>query len=262
MESSKDIVLRLDGVCSSAGGKILLREISFDVRNGELVSIIGPNGAGKSTLIKSISCEKQIDKGVISLDNMPIRDYDPKVRASLMAILPQANTLSFPYTVAEVIALGRTPHDTPRSTNNSIIRDILNELDLTLFTDRIYTTLSSGEKQRVQLARVMAQVWDQGDEASKVLIMDEPLTALDLKYQKELIRIFTKISARGITIVTVMHDINIAMAISNKILTLKDGEMTYFDSPENVEDANIFNSLFNINLEMHISPKNGAKLFF
>jgi iron complex transport system ATP-binding protein len=262
MGSSNDIVLSLDSVCTMANGKSLLRNISFAVKNGELVSVIGPNGAGKSTLLKCISFESPPGQGIILLNNTPIEDYDPKDRARHMAVLPQANTLSFPYTVDEVIALGRTPHDTPRNTNGVIIRDILHELDLTMFTDRIYTTLSSGEKQRVQLARVMAQIWDVGGEATKLLIMDEPLTALDLKYQKELVQIFKKISARGMAIVTVIHDINIALAISDKILALKDGEIAYFDSPGQIEDARMFSNLFNIELEMITTQEHAVKLFF
>jgi len=262
MASSREKLLSLDGIWCVSNGKYLLKDVSFDLHGGELVSIIGPNGAGKSTLVKAISCERPIDRGTIFLNGMHIKDYAPKDRARHMAVLPQANTLSFPYTVAEVIALGRTPHDVPRSTNNAIVRDILQELDLSKSSERIYTTLSSGEKQRVQVARVMAQIWDKGDEFSKILIMDEPLTSLDLKYQKELVLILKKISTLRITIITVMHDINVAMAVSDKILTMKDGEVTCFDSPEKMQDVSIFNNLFNINLEMITLPDHDTNLFF
>jgi iron complex transport system ATP-binding protein len=142
-----------------AGDHLLVDSACFEINAGEILTIIGPNGAGKSSLLKAITGEWGYSGEITS----PNLSTEHKLRARQMSVLPQFSLLNFPYRVSEVVMLGRIPHQTGNKVDQSIMQQALELMDVSFLQNRFYTELSGGEKQRVQLARVMAQIWSAED---------------------------------------------------------------------------------------------------
>ena len=235
----------------------LLNNINFQVESGEIVSIIGPNGAGKSTLLKAINGELPY-QGELTL-NLP---QDATARARQCATLPQFSLLNFPFRVSEVVQLGRIPHRTGLQVDQQIVREALELLDIEYLEDRIYTQLSGGEKQRVQLARVLCQIWRAQDcnSQTRVLLLDEPMTALDLGHQKSLFKALQHFSNNGVAIIMVLHDINMAARYSDKILALLCSEQLAFDQTSRVITPELICSLFEVDVQIVPHPKSNTPM--
>ena len=179
--------LEVRNVSVSIGNKHLLKDISLTLRPGEVVSILGPNGAGKSTLMKVMSRERKPCSGKVILNNR--ENWPLEKQALMLGVLPQSSSLSFPFTVAEVVSLGRIPCTASRAENTRIIDETLTKVDAFHLKDRNYTTLSGGEKQRVHLARVLAQLWESCPQGARYLLLDEPTSALDPAHQQLTLKI-------------------------------------------------------------------------
>ena len=249
-------VLSVENVSVRHPGRILNRsnahnlvsEVSFSLEVGEIASIIGPNGAGKSTLIKAISGELDYQGNITFYD---IPESHPQ-RAKQLSILPQSSNLSFPFRVNEVVELSRIPHKTGKTVDTNLIQHALDMMDITYFSDRLYTDLSGGEKQRVQLARVFCQLMESAGKSQfsvkngypKVLILDEPNASLDLAHQHILMQAIKKVSAQGVSVLMVSHDINLAARYSDKMLAMVCSEQVIFDKPEIVVSEDVMRTLF------------------
>lgn len=226
----------------------LVNEASFSLKMGEIASIIGPNGAGKSTLVKAISGELEYEGNITFFD---IPASHPQ-RAKQLSILPQSSSLSFPFRVKEVVELSRIPHKTGIKTDTVLIEHALDMMDITYLSDRLYTDLSGGEKQRVQLARVFCQLMEQTQSSEfsvkegypKILILDEPNTSLDLAHQHILMQAIKKVSEQGVSVLMVSHDINLAARYSDKMLAMVCSEQVIFDIPERVVREDTMRALF------------------
>ncbi|NNC99480.1 MAG: ATP-binding cassette domain-containing protein, partial [Gammaproteobacteria bacterium] len=166
-------------VCAPGSKHVLLDDISCTVSGGEILAVVGPNGAGKSTLLQTLAGDIETYEGSIDFANV---SSAIKCRARQLAVLPQFSLLSFPFRVDEVVRLARIPHQTGNAVDEEIIAAALDAMDISCLSHRLYTELSGGEKQRVQLARVLAQVWraEDADGGQRILLLDEPTTALDL----------------------------------------------------------------------------------
>jgi iron complex transport system ATP-binding protein len=156
-------VLALDKVTTRPWGPPLLQAIDLALEAGEVLGVMGPNGAGKSSLLKLVSGDMPAHAGTISFLGKPLSRWTLRERARRLAVLPQLSQLDFPYTVEEVVGLGRTPHDTGRAGDREIVCEAMAAFDVTALRHRRYTELSGGERQRAQLARVFAQVWRPGE---------------------------------------------------------------------------------------------------
>ena len=231
----------------------LVDNVSFSVDEGEILAIIGPNGAGKSTLLKAIAGDIPFH-GALTIHDL---DRQAKKRARQLAVLPQFSLLNFPYLVSEVVGLGRTPHQSGWQKDNDIIAQALELLDITYLSERKYTLLSGGEKQRVQLARVMCQIWraQDAENGTRVLLLDEPTAALDLGHQKQLVHALKEFSQQGVTIVTVMHDINLATSFADKILAMAGGQLVEFGRPQQVVTVDTMRQLFNTQVSIATHPE-------
>lgn len=238
--------------------KKLVNNVSFHANAGEVLAIIGPNGAGKSTLLKAIAGDIKFS-GNITLQGF---EDDSTLRARQLAVLPQLSLLNFPYRVSEVVNLARIPHNTGRSRDNDIVEEALTLMDINFLSERLYTELSGGEKQRVQLARVLAQIWQEGDapNGARLLLLDEPTAALDLGHQRLLMNAIREFANQGITVVMVLHDINLAARYADSALAMLCSERLAFGSIDSVINKDNIKSLFNIDVHIGRHPEHNSPL--
>ena len=229
------------------GDQCLVSQVDFDLACGEILAIIGPNGAGKSSILKAIQGELAYS-GEISL---PTLSSDPKLRARQMGVLPQQTQLNFPFTVAEVVELGRIPHATGKSKDLEFVSQALELMDISHMASRDYMSLSGGEKQRVQLARVFCQIWEPEDhKTQRSLLLDEPSSALDLGHQHHLMRAIRYFSNQNVAIIVVMHDINLAARYADKMLAMLCSEQIAIGRPEEVVNQPTMEKLFGLEVEV------------
>ncbi len=209
------------------GNKTLLHPLSLKLETGKLHLILGPNGAGKSTLVKLLSGQQKPSSGTVFYDAHKLTSYKVGHLARFRAVLSQSVDFAFPLTVNEVVMMGRYPHFSSRPTTAD---KEITSLTITLFeienlADRDYTTLSGGEKQRVQFARIMAQIWPDDDEP-KVLFLDEPLTYLDIKFQYDFLNLIVDFLKKyPLTVIGVLHDLNLAARFADNLVLLKHGHL-------------------------------------
>lgn len=209
-------------------GRELLRDVSLQLHPGELLAVLGPNGAGKSSLLRTLAGEWPFGTGEIRLNGRPLASIPRLETARLRAVMPQADRLSFPFSVTEVVLLGRTPHAARSSAaqDERIVHEVLVAVDSLSLAARDYTTLSGGERQRVQLARALAQIWDEDIREPRFLLLDEPTASLDLAHQHGVLQLLNRLKRRDIGILVVLHDLNLAARYADRVALLKDGKMS------------------------------------
>ena len=161
-----------DNISLHLSGFDLLRNISLEVEAGAVTAIVGPNGAGKSSLLKVLTGEVTATRGDVYLNQRELTHWPLLDRAQMLAVLPQHTLLNFPFTADEVVGLGRIPHQTGVTKDNQIITQALDLVDASYLQKRFYTQMSGGEKQRVQLARMLAQIWQPSDHGEQFLVLD------------------------------------------------------------------------------------------
>ena len=229
---------------------MLINNVSLNINNGDMISIVGPNGSGKSTMVKLISGELKPTMGNIQFRDISSSRWDSLELSQFRSVLPQSNHLSFPFSVLDIVKMGRYPYRNIEtySESNHICETIVDIFDLTDLLDQNYITLSGGEKQRVQLARVLAQIWSNSN-YNKLLVLDEPTSFLDISHQCALFDLLTDLNKKGITIIMVLHDLNHALMYSNKMVLLKDADLICFDETSNI-DEKMFEKVFNVNVSL------------
>ena len=235
----------------------MIDDISIEINDGDMVSIIGPNGAGKSTIIKLISGELIPTNGNVYFMDKDNLQWDSFELAQHRSILSQSNNLTFPFSVLDIVKMGRYPFELTEDKifNENICKELIDVFDLSDRIDQNYTTLSGGEKQRVQLARVLAQIYSKKNYNNKLLILDEPTSYLDINHQYSLFKYLKKLNKEGLTIVMVLHDLNHAVLNSNKMIMLKDSKIIeYGDTSKILSEKNLM-KVFNIELNLITTTK-------
>jgi iron complex transport system ATP-binding protein len=229
-------VLTADRLTYATSGRTLLDGVSFELAAGELLAVVGPNGAGKSTLLKLLSGDLAPTSGRVAIDGRPLDAFSGRQQAQRRAVLPQASSLAFPFRVHEVVLMGRTPHarGVPRREDHDVAHEALVHAGAERFADREYPTLSGGEKQRVQLARVLAQIWEPPAGGSRYLFLDEPTNNLDLGHQHHTLRVARTFAKEGTAVVAVLHDLNLAAQYADRMLLLHRGRPHALGAPEEV----------------------------
>jgi iron complex transport system ATP-binding protein len=235
------------GVGYAAAGRSLLRDVSLRVEPGRVHALLGPNGAGKSTLLRLLAGELVPAGGTITLNGRALRDWPARERARLRAVLPQSETLRFGFTVEQVVALGRLPcprHAEARELE--IVREALAATGAAEFAGRRYPTLSGGERQRVQLARVLAQIWEPVELGDRHLLLDEPTSSLDLAHQHRCLRLARDWARRGVGVLVVLHDPNLALAYADEVTLLQAGACVAAGAADAVLTAETLHSVYGV----------------
>lgn len=218
------------------GSKTILGDISFDVDTGEVLALLGPNGSGKSTLIKTICNIMEPRSGQILIDETPIEDIDITDLAKIVSYVPQSTAAATYTTVMDTVLLGRKPYVTwsYRQKDIDYALDAMKAMRIIGYSSRDVSDLSGGQRQRVFLARSLAQ-------CPSFFIFDEPTSALDLKHQMNtMIKMREVVHDKGAGMVIALHDINLAMNYSDKVLMLKNGKIFAYGIPdETITEENI-----------------------
>lgn len=246
--SRKEVMmLSTENISYNIGNKQILKNLNVAFHPGELTMILGPNGSGKSSFLKIFSGEINKYNGAVFYEEKRLSSIRKEVLAQKRAVLSQHADLSFPLLVEEVVMMGRYPHFSfnPNKKDIAICNDVIERMDLSTFKERNYLTLSGGEKQRVQFARVLAQVWERPVDSYRYLFLDEPLNSLDINYQQEFLKIAAEFSKADTVLVAIMHDINLALAYADRILFMKNGTIVYETSPTDITTAMI-KDIFNV----------------
>ena len=243
MISAKNLSLKL-------GGKQILDEVSFTISRGQTTSIIGPNGAGKSTLIRALAGDLKLDRGELSLDGVRISALSLRALAKKRAVVMQDTAVPFSFIAAEVIGLGTAPWGLSEAESSDTLGNVAWLTDVEHLLQQDIRTLSGGERQRVQIARALAQLWP-GDRSRQVLLLDEPLSALDIGQQQRLLKLFEMLHKRGLTIISVMHDMNAALQSPDHILLLKEGQLLAAGATKDLNLAELLSRAFETPLEEH-----------
>lgn len=248
--------LQAENVTVSIGRKSLIEAVSLTINPGQVVAVVGPNGAGKSTLLRVICGELTAKQGQIWLNNRLLSTWSAKEQAQLRAVLPQISTLSFSFRVLDVVLMGRSPHINGTETvhDYEIALSALEAVAMTDFADRTYTTLSGGEQQRVQLARVLAQIWEESPLGARYLLLDEPTNNLDLAHQHATLRIAQQFSRNGSGVLAILHDLNLAAQYADQIVFLKDGRNLASGVPETVLTPQVVEAAFAIPVQVIAHP--------
>lgn len=198
-----------------------LKNINFEIEKPSFITIIGPNGSGKTTLLKNICGLLKSQSGEILFNNENILNLHRKNLSKIVAIVNQNQETPYDYLVEEIIEMGTYVLDKNLENKKKFLENIYRLTDTEDFVGRSMQTLSSGEKQRVYFARALAQ-------NTPLLLLDEPISNLDLKHQVSIMELCKTLSQKGITVISVLHDINFSLNYSDKILVMKNGEVKGF----------------------------------
>ncbi len=210
----------------------ILKDVSFNIEKGKFISIIGPNGSGKSTLLKNLNGIYTPSGGKVTVDSIDINRIKTKELAKKIALVPQNTIIDYEFTVEDIVLMGRHPYKGrfQREDDNDyeIVKEALEMTNTFHLKDRIITEISGGERQRVIIAKALAQ-------NPSIILLDEPTSHLDINHQIEILNLLRKLNQeKGTTIVVVIHDINLASRYSDKIIMLNEGEIIGIGRPEEV----------------------------
>ncbi len=237
--------LELENLSGGYTALPIVKDVNLSLQTGEWLSLVGANGSGKSTLLKLISRILSPQQGVILLDGKAIHSQPPNLVAQKLALLPQQQPVPSGLTVRQLVSLGRTPHQPwwqweLTGNDKQIVETAIQETQLEKFSDRLVENLSGGERQRAFLALALAQ-------EPKVLLLDEPTTYLDINYQLQLLELLKNLNLQQqLTIVTVLHELNLAARYSSRIALLKQGQLWEVGTPENVLNPNNIAEVFGV----------------
>lgn len=242
------MALIAQNISVNIGKKAILRDMSVNVTEGRVTAILGANGAGKSTLLKTLAGEIQPTQGDIMLDGQALDLLKGHDVAKQRAVLPQSSQLAFAFTVIEIVLMGRLPHSNglERPQDYAIAHEVLARVDLLDMADRVYTTLSGGEQQRVQLARILAQIWEAPTQGNRYLLMDEPTNNLDLTHQHLALQIANELAQTGVGVLVILHDLNLAAQYAQHLMILNQGQTLIEGKPHEVLTPNIIQEAFNL----------------
>jgi iron complex transport system ATP-binding protein len=235
-------------VTAGYGSRVVLRECSFAMASGEIVAVVGPNGAGKSTLLRVLAGLLRPTAGAVALDGHDLTTFSRSQVARRIAVVPQIFDTLFPFTVREVVALGRTARLSPlgsaAASDIAAVDRAIDELDLVPLAPRRIDRLSGGERQRAVLAMALAQ-------ETEVLLLDEPTVHLDPTHQIATLDLIRALAAkRGLAVCAVLHDLNLASTFASRIVVIADGRVAREGSPAEVLRADLVRTVFGDGLEV------------
>lgn len=233
-----------------AGKKALLKAVSFKASAGKITAIVGPSGAGKSTLISALSGDVPYS-GTVTLNDINIKGVTAPSLAQLRAVLAQATPLAFPFTVFEIVRLG-----VPADADINIVTRALHNVGLAGFEGQYYQSLSGGEQQRVQLARVLCQVWQPvKDGVPRWLFLDEPVSSLDIGQQLRVMQNARDFADRGGGVVVVMHDLNLTAMFADEVALIVGGELVIQETPAMALTSERLSAAYGCDVRVRTAPE-------
>ena len=252
-------MLRADAVTYSYGSQLVLQEVDIRIRTGGIVGILGPNGSGKTTLLKLLAGLLTPSAGRVMLDDLDLIQSDRRSLARRLAVVPQETELAFDYTVLEIVLMGRYPHLRPFELEGpadlEIARRMLAATGTTHLEQRTYRTLSGGEKQRVVIASALAQFETKTNSdtaATRVLLLDEPTSSLDLSFQLATSALLTELNKTKLTsIVVCTHDLNFAAGLCSDLVLLRDGVVVAAGSTDDVLTQESISIVYGVIADVH-----------
>lgn len=240
--------LQVESLNFSYDEKQIIEDIHLNVAHGEFVGIIGPNGSGKSTILKNLYRALKPDHGTVVLDDADLYKMSAKETAKILGVVGQENSIPFDFKVEEIVAMGRSPHkklfDGDTIADQEIVTNALKQTGIEHMTKRDYLQLSGGEKQRVIIARVLAQQTD-------FLLLDEPTNHLDIHYQ---LQMFDLIKGLGVTVLSAIHDLNIAALYCDRIYALKEGRLFKTGTPEEIFTPTVIHDVYGVKADVMKHP--------
>lgn len=238
-------MISLEGVGLALDGRAILGGITMSVYPGEVVALVGPNGAGKSTLLSVMSGDQAATSGTALLMGKDAARYRPEESARLRSVLMQSNTVSFPFTVWQIVEMGRAPWArTPKLAEDAeAIESALADADVAHLADRCFNQLSGGERARVSYARVLAQ-------RTPVVLLDEPTAALDLLHQQEVMGGIRELAKAGRAVVVVLHDLSQAARYADRVAMMSEGGLDAVGTPEEVIAADRVGRVYGVEVDI------------
>ena len=238
-----------------AGGPLIVNGVSVRVADGDLVGILGPNGSGKTTLLRLLSGTRRPTSGRVLLGDADMARLSRRDVARRIAVVPQETELAFEYTALEIVLMGRHPHlglfTVEGPADVKIATDALEATGTAHLADRMFHTLSGGEKQRVVIAAALAQSAD-------LLLLDEPTASLDLKYQLEIGSLLRGLNAdRGVTMAVSTHDLNLAASICRTLILMRDGRVLAVGATNDVLTPDNIQRLYDVEADVHVHDDTG-----
>jgi iron complex transport system ATP-binding protein len=249
------IICQTRSLSFSVGGKTLLDSVSVGFPQGNISAILGANGAGKSTLLRLLTAELTPSEGEIKFKSRPLAEWNLSQLATVRSVLSQSPQLAFPFTVEEVVMLGlevaqEAYPSWPKADKNVHLKHLLQRFDLWEKRHQNYLTLSGGEQQRTQLARVWAQIHPQKI-AESVLFLDEWSEGLDLKHQAEVSGALKAFCAQGGSVVMVLHDLNLVARTADFAVAMQQGSLTHQGTIDEILTAEILSETYGVSIEVY-----------
>jgi iron complex transport system ATP-binding protein len=252
------IAIETRGLSFSYENRPVLTDLSFAIGAGELAALIGPNGSGKTTLLKLLLGLLPPKTGQVSLHDRPLHSYPVKERAKQIAYVSQQPARSFPMTSLELVVLGRYPHASRFAFSNAdmaAVESALRDTDSEHLKDRNFNTLSGGEKQKILIARALAQ-------SAQVLLLDEPTLHLDLYYQLQILTALKRLcQQQRISVITVLHDVNLVSLFADKVLLLSGGKLRAFGPVQEVVTEDRIKDLLGVEVKAMADAETGISYF-
>lgn len=246
--------LQASNLCWQAAAAHIVRDVSLYVTQGELVGLLGPNGSGKSTLLRMIYRILKPVSGSVQVNGSDVWRSSARDNARAMAVLAQENTSEFELLVRDVVLMGRTPHQSAFARDSAedfhIVAQALERVDAKSLSERMFSTLSGGEKQRVLMARALAQ-------QAPLLVLDEPTNHLDVRHQFELMNL---IRSLGLTALAALHELPLAAHYCDRLYLLKDGVLVAEGTPSEVLTPEIIADVYGVRALVRPSPRSGKPL--
>lgn len=242
----------------SVGKRKITDNVSLTLPNGEIVAILGPNGAGKSTLLRQLTGYLPSDSGDCSLLGKSLKEWEPEALARVRAVMRQNSHMAFSFCVRDIVQMGCHPYSSSKKSDNT--KNIMALCDCEKLAQRDYISLSGGEQQRVQLARLLAQLWEDTP-SPKWLFLDEPTSALDIHHQQHLFRLLRQlVQTQQLNVCCVLHDLNLAARFADRIILMDQGRIVANGTPKNILTKQQIMQLYQADISVISDPHCGAPL--
>ncbi len=248
--AAREVAVRYPGA-----ERLPLDGVSMDVPDGRLYAVLGPNGSGKSTLMKALLGVVPLASGEVEMDGRPLASWTRRELARQVGVVAQSESVAFPLTVRELVAMGRYPHlgalGGERDEDRAAVARALEQCDVTELAHRDVTTLSGGELQRVRIARALAQ-------EPRALVLDEPTSSLDIRHEMAILELLRAWADEGMTVVVVTHGLDLAARFADRILLLSRGKVAAQGTPEEVLTSAVLEEVYRWPIAVQPDPATGA----